>query len=291
MSITFYAKKIITATLLLTSTTVLAQSNQLTIERPNQEPVTYQLPDQIRMGDAISRSLPNKNIYWPAARLGSKHLQTELERERRKVLMRLEDLQADAKRRNEDALLGAATQLYKQIEQLPLKAGYYLGIPWESIRIDLESNPKLNEEGVNSSHFKLTVNRYPTFYRVLGLTNAPESRVFPAPTQSTQLKDLLSSLQISPVADKGHVWHIAMNGEVSRQPAASYNEKQASECYPHNRKAPLQLSVTQQCFPDSTVKAGAIIFIGFSKSKLPEPFKNINEHIAQILKHHNYAQN
>jgi hypothetical protein len=277
--------------MLLISLQLQAQDNQIIVEKPDEETVAYTLPDDIRMGDAISRSLPNKNIYWPAARFGSKALQGKAERERLKVLMRLDELQTYAQKHREKALYGAAEQLYKQIEQGPLKAAYYLGVPWETIRINTEFNPKLTEKGVKESRFVLTVNDYPQFYRLLGLTSSPQRYDLPTPTSPVSLKEVLSTQALNPVADNGHLWHIALNGEVSYQPAASYNAQQAAVCYKHNPKVPFQLGTEKQCFPERTLTGGAVIFIGFSESELPEQFSDLNRHIVQLIKHHNYAQN
>lgn len=276
---------------LATTSQATADTNQVTLDVAGEEPVTYDLPNNIRLGELIDRSLPNKNIYWPAARLGSKHLQKELERERSRLLMRLDDLKQYAKKNNQEALYGASSQVYKQVENIPLEAAYYLGIPWETIRVDVENNPQLNEKEQKHSHFLLTVNQYPDFYRLLGLTTSPQGHNLPAPEKALYLKDIMSRQQLSSVADNSYLWVIAMNGDVSYQPSANHNAQQASTCYKHNRKAPFSLGIGKQCFPQGKVPAGAIIFAGFAKDELPEKFTDINQQIVQLLKHHNYAQN
>ncbi|RUO71801.1 capsule biosynthesis GfcC family protein [Idiomarina ramblicola] len=276
---------------LVASVQAAADTNQVTLDVAGEKPVTYDLPDNIRLGEVIERSLPNKNIYWPAARLGSKHLQEELERERLKLLMRLDDLKQYAQNDNRKALYGASSQVYKQVENIPLKAAYYLGIPWETIRVDVESNPRLNEKEQEHSHFLLTVHEYPDFYRLLGLTASPQGHSLPAPEKALSLKDIMSRQQLSSVADNSYLWVIAINGDVSYQPSASHNAQQASNCYTHNPKAPLSLGTGKQCFPQGKVPAGSVIFVGFAKSELPEQFTDINQQIVQLLKHHNYAQN
>ncbi len=258
--------KILISVVLATCLVVIsAKAQEINVEYPDWgQKQSLKLEQPVRLSEVLEKTVfaldsnQQLRLYWPASRLGTDKLQTDLQQQRDAVLRELALLEQYWIKRGRVDIKQAVSFLIHEIEQMTLRASYYFALEPDRVRVQLQSNPLLTR--AEGDIFYLRVPSKAPGRRHLGLSE-----------QATG-------------ADIEWLWQIAQNGDVKQIPTGLSNRHQNALCYPHRPSSPLSVGEPDLCQPTDRLTQG-ITFRGIAAPYLPEDWQSINRRIAEIIKH------
>ncbi|WP_126819588.1 capsule biosynthesis GfcC D2 domain-containing protein [Idiomarina aquatica] len=276
---------------LFVSGTALAEQPPLTLDvvYPNGEQQQYSVPPGTRLTGVIKPLLSRAGEFdWVASRIGSQQLQYDLQGMIEQARQHLNAIERYARGENNAALVQAAQQLQQQLQHSDFYASYYLGIPWQTMRLQQGSNPVL-ADNQQSQHFRLKFAQRSAVVEWFGVTQNPGTPVLQSPANDNRIQKLLRQHPPGAAAEPGFVWQINSNGSVAHRPVANYNSHKLARCYDHRRQQPLALANPHDCPVPAQLTGGTLLYIGLDESELPQQLTGINELMVRILKHYDAA--
>jgi hypothetical protein len=235
------------ALMLLLSGSVAASSHVAVEINGKSELIT--LPDDAHLADLLTHSNMPADAYWPTARIATAASQAQVDAERQALLHDLEMLEYqwhnEGETRNAYAVRALRVELaaLKLIGRLPTT----LDPVW--VRIRPEDNPLLQGE------YRLVLPARPTTLLVLGLINGN-------PRPLLQPKQVIADYidgECLPAGECAWGYLIQNDGAIEKVGLEYWNRL-------HREADP-----------------GAVLFIGFDKDQLPEPYRDLNSRIAHLL--------
>lgn len=266
-----------------------ATTTAVRVQLQNEPEVTYNLPASTRLSALLAEIVPVASTRWSHMRLGSEQLQLQLGRLHDEVLYDLKRLQSHAAKNDQPNLLQAAQQVSGQIKNSQFKASFYFQIPWNSLRLSLESDPQLRTSFATEKKVDDTLiitERAPNpNVHIYGLTQQLSPIAAQPAEKSAQVIKRIHEQQWSPAASNDVIWKIAANGDIAQVPVAYYNAHKPAQCYTHSEKQPLALVSGIPCFVNQQTNPADRYFIGFNENQLPQHLAQLNKKIVRLLKH------
>lgn len=291
MALRIGLKRLIMTVALWVSTTASAEQPPLTLDvvYPNGEQQQYSVPPGTRITGVIQPLLRQAGDFdWVASRIGSQQLQYDLLGLIEQARQHLHGIERYARAEDNLPLVQAAQQLQQQLQHSNFYASYYLGIPWQTMRLQKESNPVLADRQ-QSQHFRLKFAQRSDNIEWFGVTQNPGTPGLQSPANDNRIQRLLRQHPPGAAAEPGFVWQINSTGSVARRPVANYNSHNLARCYEHRRQQPLELANPHDCQVPPQLTAGTLLYIGLDESQLPSQWAGINKLMVRILKHYDAA--
>ncbi|EKE82134.1 capsule biosynthesis GfcC family protein [Idiomarina xiamenensis] len=213
----------------------------------------------VRLSQVFDVAQPDASTYWLQTRLTDHALQQQVLRKQRQLQQRVKNLAAHYHTHYDDELAKAAQQLAQQIAEWPLVATYIWGTSRNDARTDIMQNPLLTVTETNSrGQYWLMLQSAPEHAAIVGLVSQPQFQLT-LDTRKT-LRDTVKDVELLAGAKEDTVQVITLDGQHRQYPVAYYNAKADS------------------------LAPGAVVFVGFDDSELPDEYQTINQELIELLR-------
>ena len=205
------------------------------------------MPDRSRLSEAYTGFKFPEDADWSSALITKNDSSDSLKSVQTNLLQKLQNLAAQW--HDNPALVKSVQQMMTLVEKTPVALRIQTKLDPDWVLLRQEFNPQL--EG----HYTLYLAPYTFKLQLVGLVGNQTLSI----QEGDQLADYLADVSYQEGADKDFVYLIAPEGQWNKIPVALWNRI------------------------DSEPASGAMIFVGFDSSLLPDNMPDLNEQIASYL--------